>query len=458
MFRYKIFRTTSFRLVLIASTAFSIALLIFLFLVISVTTTILIRQNDLTVQGEIKELLNDAHSKDLSKIAQTVERMSANSPQYFYVLQNRAGDYLAGNLPAIVPIQGVREWDGKPLGSDEFVHLRAFGLQIVDEAYLFVGVRAYKPSKMYGPVTRSFLWLMVPTFIAVLLGGLFISNRMLARVEAISQTSREIMSGDLKRRMPVSATDDEFDHLATSVNVMLDRIEGLMEGLRQVSNDIAHDLRTPLTKLRQRLELARHKSKTLDEFRDALDQSINHVDATLAIFAGLLRIAQIEAGTRKSGFKKLDLASILSEVVEFYKPVFEEKAQSLVINITPELIMAGDKELLTQLFVNLFDNATHHTPPQSTIKMRALIKDTHIMVELSDNGPGIPQAQTEKVMQRFYRLEQSRTTSGHGLGLSLVKAITEQHNGGIHLLDNHPGLLIKIQFDYCPWHLPLPLS
>jgi len=450
MFHYKIFRTTSFRLVLIASAVFSAALLAFLFLVISVTTTILTRQNDLAVQGEIKEVLNDAHDEDLSKIAQTIERMSTNSPQYFYVLQSRARSHLAGNLPALVPTQGARNWEGKALASDEFIHLRGFGLRTVEDAYLFVGVRTYKPSKMVGPVTRSFLWLMVPTFIAVLLGGLFISSRMLARVEAISQTSREIMSGDMKRRMPVSVADDEFDHLAISVNAMLDRIEGLMVGLRQVSNDIAHDLRTPLTKLRQRLKLARHKADTVDALHETLDLSIDQVDATLAIFSSLLRIAQIEAGISKSGFKKLDLASILADVIDLYKPVFEETEQHLIVEIASGLIMTGDEELLTQLFINLFDNEMHHTPPHSTIKLRATIKGVHILVELSDDGPGIPGALTEKVMQRFYRLDQSRATAGHGLGLSLVKAITDQHEGDIHLFENHPGLLIKLQFDYCP--------
>jgi len=456
MFANRLFRTTSFRLILISSAAFSIALLLLLYFVISVTTTILARQNDLAVQGEIKEIFNDAHNDNLERVTATIARMSATSPQYFYVIQNRAGTYLAGNLPALVPIIGAYDWEVRPLNSTEHIHVRGFGMRIVDDAYLFVATRAYKNAKMYGPVTRSFLWLMIPTFIAILFGGLFVSNRMLARVEAISRTSREIVLGNLQKRMPVSQRNDEFDHLAHSVNVMLDRIQNLMVDLRHVTNDIAHDLRTPLSRLRQRLELARNKATTIEELREALDQSIGHVDTILTIFSSLLRISQIESGLRRSDFKKLDLASILHNISELYKPVFEEKNQILTEQIAQGLMMSGDRELLAQLFVNIFDNATNHTPPHSMISLKAYADDQYIVVELSDNGPGIPEAQRQKVLQRFYRLEQSRSTPGHGLGLSLVDAITQQHDGSLELHDNCPGLLIKLKFDLCPRPLLLP--
>jgi len=455
MFANRLFRTTSFRLILIASVVFSVAVLFLLYFVISVTTTILTRQNDLAVQSEIKEIFNDAHDNNLSAVTATVTRMSATSPQYFYVLQNRSGAYIAGNLPAMVPITGAYDWEGKPLNSKEQIHLRGSGMLIFDDVYLFVAVRAYKSAKMYGPVMRSFLWLMGPTFLAVLFGGLFVSNRMLARVEAISRTSREIVSGDLQRRMPVSQSNDEFDHLAVSVNVMLDQIQDLMEGLRQVSNDVAHDLRTPLSRLRQRLELSHDKATTEEELREALAQSMNQVDTILAIFSSLLRIAQIESGLRKSHFKKLDLATVLYAVSDLYKPVFEEKMQTLIVDITDGLAMSGDKELLTQLFINIVDNATNHTPSKSEILIKAFTESGEdIVVELSDNGFGIPETQRQKVLQRFYRMEQSRSTPGHGLGLSLAKAIVDQHDGKIELLDKCPGLLIKIKFKLCPSHLP----
>lgn len=229
-----------------------------------------------------------------------------------------------------------------------------------------------------------------------------------------------------------------------------------MEGLRQVSNDIAHDLRTPLTRLRHRLEHARSKASTVEELQDALDQSITHVDSILSIFSGLLRIAQIEAGVRKSTFRKLDLAEVLSEVVGLYKPVFDEKKQNLVMDISGALEISGDRELLTQLFVNLLDNATNHIPPGCTVRVKGRVEGEHILVEVSDDGPGIPEELKGKVFERFYRLEQSRSTPGHGLGLSLVDAVAEQHEARIELLDNKPGLLMRLTFKYCPRVVLLP--
>jgi signal transduction histidine kinase len=229
-----------------------------------------------------------------------------------------------------------------------------------------------------------------------------------------------------------------------------------MEGLRQVSNDIAHDLRTPLTRLRQRLEHARHKASTVEELQGALDRSIEHVDSILSIFSGLLRIAQIEAGVRRRSFKKLDLSDVLFEVVGLYKPVLDEKEQHLVVDISGGLEISGDCELLTQLFVNLLDNATNHLPPHSRIEVRGRVEGDYVLVEIADNGPGIPEDLRAKVLQRFFRLEQSRSTPGHGLGLSLVAAVAEQHQARMELLDNHPGLLVRLSFKHCPAAVLLP--
>ena len=231
-----------------------------------------------------------------------------------------------------------------------------------------------------------------------------------------------------------------------SLNAMLDRIQALMLGLQQVSNDIAHDLRTPLTRLRQRLELAQRRETTTNGFRAALDDAIANADEILDTFGALLRIAQIEAGTRRAGFGPVRLDALLTDLVEAYQPVAEEKDQILGGCVGPTLDLRGDKELLTLLFVNLIENAIRHCPSGSVIEVGAEREGTGIAAWVADNGPGIPIACHEKVLQRFYRLEASRTTPGNGLGLSAVVAIATLHGASLILEDNQPGLRCVLHF------------
>jgi len=234
--------------------------------------------------------------------------------------------------------------------------------------------------------------------------------------------SRAIVAGDLSRRIAVRGSNDEFDHLAVSLNTMLDRIEALMEGLRQVSADIAHDLRTPLTRLRQRLELARRRATTAEALRDALDGAIGEVDTILDTFGALLRIAQIEAGTKTEAAGPVDLSALAEGVADVYQPAAEEKGQTLTAAIAPDLTVPGDRELLTQMLANLVENAVRHAPPGAAIRLEAAARDGAAEVVVADTGPGIPAALHGKVFQRFFRLEQSRTTPRTGPGLSTAAA------------------------------------
>jgi signal transduction histidine kinase len=228
---------------------------------------------------------------------------------------------------------------------------------------------------------------------------------------------------------------------------MLDRIQNLMQGLQQISSDIAHDLRTPLTRLRQRLELAHRRQASVEGLRAALEASIRDADGILETFGALLRIAQIEAGTRKAGFTQVDLSALLEELVEAYQPVADEKGQSLTPAIGAGLHVAGDRELLAQLFANLIENAVRHAPAGAALTVQAEAVERAVRAVVSDNGPGIPAGLREKVFQRFYRLETSRTTPGSGLGLSLAGAIASLHGSELSLEDNAPGLR-------CVLHLP----
>jgi signal transduction histidine kinase len=269
---------------------------------------------------------------------------------------------------------------------------------------------------------------------------------VLRKVEAVARTSREIVGGDLKRRIPTSGTDDEFDRLATSLNTMLERIQDLMEDIRQVSSDIAHDLRTPITRLRQRLELALRSAETVESLRQAMEETLGDVDGILETFGALLRIAQIESGSRKSAFAEVDLGLVLQRIAEAYEPVAAERSQTLVASVAPGLWVRGDRELLTQLFANLVENAIQHSPSGAAIAVVGRGEAEAVDVTIADNGPGVPAGLRQKVFQRFFRMEESRTTQGNGLGLSLVAAIAALHDVAVELGDRAPGLEVRIVF------------
>ena len=252
--------------------------------------------------------------------------------------------------------------------------------------------------------------------------------------------TRRIMEGDLGQRVPTRGTGDEFDRLASNTNDMLDRIQLLMEGLRQVSNDIAHDLRTPLTHLRQRLEATRTGPRIVEAYETAVDAASADVDTILRIFASLLRIAQVEAGTRRSGFTDLDLSEVFAAIAEAYGPVAEDAGQVLMAEIAPGLRTRGDRDLLTQMLANLVENAIRHAGTGARINVSLRCDGSGLRGSVSDTGPGIPDAQRDRVFGRFVRLDAFRPGEGHGLGLALVKAVADLHGIIIEFADNGPGL------------------
>jgi signal transduction histidine kinase len=277
-------------------------------------------------------------------------------------------------------------------------------------------------------------------------GGLLLSAAFLRRVDMITRTADAIIAGDLSRRIERTGSGDDLDHLSATLNAMLDRITGLMENLRQVSNDIAHDLRTPLTRLRQDLEVAQKRDLSAADLRRAIESAGVEADVLLETFSALLRIAQIEAGSRRSAFRAVDLSDVVRTVADAYAPAVEESGRALISEIAAALEVSGDRGLLSQLFVNLVENALHHTPPGTAITLRLTRGPVGVVAEVADTGLGIPAEERGKVFRRFYRLERSRTTPGSGLGLSMVAAIVDLHHAAIELLDNKPGLRVVIRF------------
>ncbi len=243
---------------------------------------------------------------------------------------------------------------------------------------------------------------------------------------------------------------DELDHLALSINAMLDRIEMLMDGLRQVTTDIAHDLRTPLTRLRNRLEFAQRTTADERSLLDVIGAARQETDVILDIFGALLRIAQVESGARRAGFAIVNVSEIIDIVLEVYRPAAEERRQHLEESVQDRLFIAGDKELLTQLFANLLENAIRHSPAGAHVSVSARQTGPQVEVGVCDDGPGIPVSMRERVLRRFFRLETSRTTPGSGLGLSLASAIANLHDATMTLSDNQPGLRVTVSLGTAP--------
>jgi signal transduction histidine kinase len=398
-------------------------------------------QIDDSVSSELDEIVTDSQAGSAAGVASIVQGLAKHSSGFYYLLQDASGDVRAGNLPVTNPLEGIREWSESP--KSRYSAVRGRGITIAGE-YLFVGWSTHQLHEMEGMVVSSFVWGLAASIALALAGGIVTSGRLLRKIEAVGDTSRNIIEGDLQRRVPVTVAGDEFDRLAESINTMLDRIQALMDNLRQVTTDIAHDMRTPLTRLRQRLEIAQQSNEDPARLRDILASTVGEIDVILGIFGALLRIAQIESGARKAAFTSVNLSDLLHTAVELYRSAADEKSQSLEEAIGTDLKVKGDRELLTQLFANLLENAVRHSPPGAQLAVTALRTPGRVEVIVADNGPGIPDGMRAKVMQRFVLLESSRTTPGSGLGLSLSLAIVNLHDATISLADNQPGLRVAV--------------
>ncbi len=441
-------RTSNFRLVLLYSGLFTVSVLVLMVMMLWWGSAYVIQQTDEMVSDELGDVQAAAAKPGAGGLRGVIQDFARQaSVRDRYLLEGPSGQVLAGNMPHIPPVTGTMTWyptssifNFWPLASG----VRGAGIRTAGGDFLFVGRSTLALNEMRATVARAFLSVIGASLLLAVTGGLVMTVGSLRRVEEIGRTGQEIVATDLSRRVAVRGTGDEFDRLALSLNAMLDRIQALMEGLNQVSSDIAHDLRTPLTRLRQRLELAYRHEGDPAALRQALEQAIGNVDAILETFAALLRIAQIESQSPGIAFTRLDVSALLEDLVEFYTPLAEEYGHSLAGAIEPGLFAGGDAELLTQAFSNLIENAIRHGRP-GAVTMSARRRGDAICVEIADPGPGIPEAFRDKVFQRFYRLEQSRTTPGTGLGLSLVAAVALMHGADITFAEHGGGFMVRVQ-------------
>jgi signal transduction histidine kinase len=278
-------------------------------------------------------------------------------------------------------------------------------------------------------------------------GGALMGRNMLQRLDTINRTSGEIIAGDLTRRVPLNGSGDEFDILAENLNRMLDRIERLMKGLREVTDSVAHDLRTPLNRLRNRLEESVKRLNANGQQADEIERAMAETDQLIATFNALLLIAETDAGTTRAAMSALDLASVAADVVELYEPLAEERKVSLALMPSAAIFIEGNRSLIAQALANLVDNAIKYTPPGGKVRIRAANTSADMELSVADSGPGIPAADRPRVTERFVRLEASRNSPGTGLGLSLVVAVAHFHRAELVLEDNMPtGLKAVLRF------------
>jgi signal transduction histidine kinase len=318
--------------------------------------------------------------------------------------------------------------------------------------YLFVGDGNGDIKDAQRLLLTGLLWGIALSVVCALLGGYGLGLKTQRRVAEMEQVLDGVASGELHRRIPRNAASDDIDHVAALINVTLDRLQRLIGNLKQVSVDIAHDLRTPISRMRQKLETVRSRAGGVEIYKAAVDESIGEIDSIADTFDALLRISEIEAGARKTKFVDVELNGLLANIIDALEAVAEERQHRLrAPNCTLNPVtVRGDRRLLNQLFLNLIENSILHCPPASDIEVELVSDPRHSVVRVRDTGPGIPPDEREKVFRRLYRLEKSRTTRGSGLGLSLVAAIAELHSAKITLADNKPGLVAEIVFDQAP--------
>lgn len=403
------------------------------------------------VEGQVRHAISDEFSEvatmPAAKRAASITGIVAHAPQgpLYYGLFDKDGRHIAGDLSHL-PAQAGWSILKKEMPSGRALHMLVLVSRLDDGRLLVVGRDRRSADRLDALLQEAFLWAGMASVILALLGGVLTARSYLRRVEMVATAAARIAAGELGARVSASGRNDEFDRLAQALNGMLERIQILMEGMRQVSNDIAHDLRTPLAHLRQRLESATRNATDTAAFRAASERALADVDGVLATFAALLRIAQIESRQRRAGFSRVDLSALLDSLAGDYAPLMEDQGRTLHSNIAKGIRMPGDRTLLTQMFANLIENALRHTPPGTPVRLTLERQPTGCRVTLDDAGPGIPPEARSRVTGRFVRLDTARSTPGSGLGLALVSAVVDLHGATLAFGDAAPGLRVLLDF------------
>jgi len=455
----RLLRTSSFRLAGLYAALFAVSACLLFGIVYWIASDSLRAQARLSVESAFAAMEAKYRAGGIEALTAEISQriQPGRYPSNVYLLLDAGGRKLAGNMPVIDVFEGWRDLPGSTgeneaaqndFGAGPELSVLAFGRRLADGGFLAIGTDMRRVAEAEEDMIRAFAWAMGAALLLALAGGIVLSRGFLRRIDDMNRTTRAIMAGDLSDRIRTGASGDELDQLAANLNEMLDRLQHLMEGLRQVSNDIAHEVRTPLSRLKQRLDAARSEARTVADYESAVDQALQDTDAALGTFGALLRIAQIESGTRRSHFAEVALSEVLQTLAMSYSAVAEDLGKRLATTIASDIHVFGDRELLTQMFVNLIENGLRHTPEGATVSIALEAGERGPVAVITDDGRGIPEQERDKVFDRFYRLDTSRNTPGSGLGLALVAAVVELHHARIRLADNQPGLRVILEFQH----------
>ena len=452
----RLLRTSTFRLSLLYVVLFGASVLVLLAFIYWTTVRVIDRQTSDTIEAEVRGLAEQYRARGIGQLVNVIEERSGpyGDPDSVYLLADPGLRRLAGNLSAW-PREAAGAGAGwveisarRASGDDAHGTIRARTFVLPGGFRLLVGRDPRGRAAFEDLILESLGGALGITLVLGLLGGLVMSRRMLRRVDAVRETGQRIVRGDLSRRMPVTGVGDEFDRLSITVNEMLDEIETLMTGLRTVTDSVAHDLRSPLTRLKSRLELALREGPADGQgHRAALERAIAETDGILRTFATLMEIARAESGKAGIALEPADLRAVVADMVELYAPLAEEKGLAIEAALEEAGSVAGHGQFLSQLVANLLDNALAYTP-RGRIRVSLAREDSGaVRLQIEDSGPGIPPEERERVLQRFVRLDASRTGGGSGLGLSLVAGVATLHRAEL-TLDESPlgGLRVGVTF------------
>jgi signal transduction histidine kinase len=450
----KLFHATAFRLTLVYLLVFALFAAFLLGYFALNTRRLITEEITSTVDAEIAGLSEQYNQGGIRRLVFVIETRSRRPGSSLYLVTTPSGEGLAGNIGSLVPgvlaKPGWMETVYRRLEEPETAEHRALVrvLQLPGGFHLLVGRDLEERERLFDIIANAGRWSLAIVMILGIAGGVFVSRRVLNRVDAMTHTAQTIMAGDLSGRLPIAGSGDELDRLASNLNAMLERIEALMRGLKEVSDNVAHDLRTPLTRLRNHAEEALRTTKDEAGYRSALEATIEESDGLIRTFNALLMIARAESGEAREGMSEFDAAEVAHDVSELYEPLADDKGLALRVETTSAPVK-GNRELVSQALANLVDNAIKYAAEPgpngangavSEILVTAGAEGDRIRLAVRDGGPGIPASDRAHVVERFVRLEQSRTKPGSGLGLSLAAAVARLHGGELKLEDNAPGL------------------
>ena len=458
--RPNLWRSAGLKLAIVYAVLFALSALALVLFLWWATAGLLDRQVEAAMRADAQGLSEQWANGGLDALRTTIEdRLAENvDDDAIYLLTDPAMKPLAGNLamwpPAVTSPDAVYQLMVSRAGMTNMARVQRFDL--ADGSHLLVGRDVETRTPLRALLTSALLWSVALLVVLGIVGGLVMQRLFRRMIASVTVTAGAIAQGDLSRRVRVTGRGDEFDRLAETINDMLDRIGRLMDGVRAVSNSIAHDLRTPIARARARLEDAGDHAEGTDELRAAVGRAVADLDGVTAIFDALLRIAETEAGTRRAAFADLDLTPLINDLSELYTAPAEERGLTLVCRAVEPLPVHGDRDLIGQALVNLLDNALKFSPPGGTVQLMGANTPAGVTLVVQDSGPGIPDADRARATERFFRGEQARQTPGSGLGLALVDAVANLHAGRLALEDARPGLRAVLTLPARPVALPTP--